>query len=474
MRKKIAIVASYFSGENYGLLGPQLAATIIQEHTRYDCIVVAVTNEDHLPMLRSALSDYFGTQRPVVGFSLLSGRENLFSFAKTLKQEGALTILAGPQADADYRGESGWPDFPHRFHGLSDHFSLALNGPAEQVIHLLDEMDRGGNWKKIPGVLYKEEDNAIEGNPRKPWEWTYFNVVRWDNLYVMANDVLRRHSIKTAQVLQQLGCPHAARTQHVGIDYPSAILQRKGEKIFVDVKGCSFCDVAADKGFCGTLDDESVMNQIRCLPEDGDGRKIPFELINENPLSTLPRLLRRLREEHLQITQINLTMRADWFLAGEKRLRESLQLVSEMEARILMASMGLEAFDGNLLKNFNKGYTVQTNIDAIRLMRDLKEAFPQAWLYSNREGAIHGYIHPTPWDTRESFANTHKVIGLYGLTNDILPPNSTPLIIHHASSLGDWIRGVEVQEGLQYKRYGSIIGWWDEGRNFKKVAMPNF
>jgi hypothetical protein len=459
----MAIVTSYFSGENYGLLGPQLAATIIQEHTHYDCIVIAVTNEDHLPELRSALSDYFGAQRPVVGFSILSGRENLFSFARTLKQSGAfITLLAGPQADSDYRGESGWMEFPHRFHGLSDHFSLALNGPAEQVVHFLDGVDRDDSWKKIPGVLYKGEDNGIDGNPRKAWEGVYFNTVRWNNLYVLADDGLKQHHIKTAQVLQQIGCPHASKTRQLKIDYPAAISQRKGEKILVDVKGCSFCDVAADKGFCGTLDDETVINQIRCLPEDGDSRKIPFELINENPLPGLPRLLAQIKEKGIPISQINLIMRADWFLTGEKHLKDALQMVSEMDACILMASMGLEAFDDKLLRNFNKGYNVQTNIEAIRLMRRLKEAFPQSWRYSNREGAIHGYIHPTPWDTRESFANTQKIFALYGLANDILPAHSTPLIIHHASSLGDWIRAVEVHTGIHYKRYGSIIGWWDE------------
>jgi hypothetical protein len=156
-------------------------------------------------------------------------------------------------------------------------------------------------------------------------------------------------------------------------------------------------------------------------------------------------------------------MRADWFLTGSTHLRKSLQIVSDMGVRILMASMGFEAFDDNLLTNFNKGYTVQTNIDAIRLMRRLKEDFPRSWLYANREGAIHGYIHPTPWDTHESFANTQKTIGLYGLANDILPAHSTPLIIHHASPLGDWIRAVEISEGIQYKRYGSIVGWWDDG-----------
>jgi hypothetical protein len=37
------------------------------------------------------------------------------------------------------------------------------------------------------------------------------------------------------------------------------------------------------------------------------------------------------------------------------------------------------------------------------------------------------------------------------------------LIIHHASALGDWIRLVEEETGIQYPRYGSVIGWWDDG-----------
>ncbi len=105
-----------------------------------------------------------------------------------------------------------------------------------------------------------------------------------------------------------------------------------------------------------------------------------------------------------------------------------------MDARTLMASMGFEAFDDMLLRNFNKGYTVKTNIEAVGLMRRLKTTFPTSWLYSNREGALHGYIHSTPWDTRQSAANTHKIFALCGLADDILPPHSTPLIVHHASA----------------------------------------
>ena len=43
--KKMAIITGFFEDETYGLLGPQMAATIIQDHTPYECIVIAVTRE---------------------------------------------------------------------------------------------------------------------------------------------------------------------------------------------------------------------------------------------------------------------------------------------------------------------------------------------------------------------------------------------------------------------------------------------
>jgi len=108
----------------------------------------------------------------------------------------------------------------------------------------------------------------------------------------------------------------------------------------------------------------------------------------------------------------------------------------------------------------------EKNIDAIRLIRQLKEEFPHQLGYSRTEGANHGFIHPTPWDTSETAASIQKTIYLYGLQNDILPPHSTPLIIHHASGLGHWIREIERKEKLWFKRYGSIIGWWETPLRF--------
>jgi hypothetical protein len=459
--KQMAIIVSYFKDETYGLLGPQMAATIIQDHTPYDCIVIAVTREDDKATIKKVLAELFGTQRPVVGFSTLSGREDLFALAKELRAEGVVTILAGPQADVDFLGEKGWLDHPHRFKGLSENFNFGLHGPAEQVIHLLNRLD-SDDRSEIPGLLYKEPDGTIIQNPKKEWNEDHLRKVRWDNIYTLGVDGLTPINISMGQVLQHIGCPHAARTKKTAIDYPTSISSGKqGRRIELSLSGCSFCDVAVDKGFCGRLGMETVLSQIRCLPQAQDGRKVPFELINENPLPNLPELLREVGRRDDGLTQINLTLRADYFIAGVKYLREALGVADELGIYVLMSSIGFESFDDAILRNLNKGLTVETNMQAIRLLRQLKEEFPHQMGYSSKEGAIHGFIHPTAWDTKEITARIQQTMYLYGLPNDILPPHSTPLIIHHASGLGDWIREIEQREGLRFKRYGSIIGWWE-------------
>jgi hypothetical protein len=461
MKKRMAIISSYFKDESYGLLGPQMAATVISEHTGYDCIVIAVTRVDDKSLIKKSLADYFEEQTPIIGFSTLSGREDLFFFAKELKSEGALTILAGPQSDVDYMGEINWPDHPHRFEGVSEHFTFALHGPAEQAVLLLEGLD-SSEWKKAPGLLYKNEDGEIIQNSKAPWNESHLKRVRWDNMFTVGQEGLTPLEISVAQVLQQVGCPHAAGKRKIEVDYPTSFRGKEKEVIEVSGRGCSFCDVAVDKGFYGELGIETVMGQISCLPNDEDGRKIPFELINENPLPGLPRLLEEVRKREIRLSQIHLILRSDWFLKGENSLLEALRVANDMGVYIFVSSMGFEAFDDKLLRNFNKGLNVEVNLRAIRLMRRLKEQFPKQWGYSKVEGAIHGFIHPTPWDTTKTMASTQKNIAIYGLDGDILPPHSTPLIIHHASALGDWIREIEKREGVHFKREGSVIGWWDE------------
>lgn len=463
--KKMAIIAGYFENESYGLLGPQMAATIVRDLTSYDCIVIAVTREYDNVYLKKALYDYFAVENPVIGFTSLSGRQDLFDLAKELRDEGAVTLLAGPQADMDFVGENGWQDHPHRFQGLSDNFNFALHGPAEQVVELLEGLDEK-EWSHVPGLSFIGQGGRVMQNPSNAWNAKYLGKVRWQNIYKTVGDRIAPLQVSIGQVLQHIGCPHANRATPLRIDYPVSLDKAGQNPIELHVKGCSFCDVAIDKGYLGKLGLETVINQIQCLPEAQDGRKLPFELINENPLPSLSDLLNEANSRALNISQINLTLRADWFIKGHPHLKEALQIAEKTGVHILLSSIGFESFDDTILQNLNKGVSVKKNLDAIRLIRRLKEEFPDRLAYSTKEGANHGFIHPTPWDNRETEANNQKNISLYGLQNDILPPHSTPLIIHHASGLADWIREIEHREKLRFKRYGSIIGWWEEPEGF--------
>ncbi|MCP4295873.1 MAG: hypothetical protein GY786_09730, partial [Proteobacteria bacterium] len=217
---KTVIITSYFSGETYGLLGPQMAATVIRENTPFDCIVIAVTRDDDKTLLKKALADYFGGARPIIGFSTLSGRSDLFSFAGELEDEGAVTILAGPQADVDYLGEKNWQNHPHRFQGLSTNFSFSLHGPAEQSIDLLQNLN-SDEWRNNPGLLYLNKYQKVIHNPEINWDERFLSRVTWDNIYRLEKSVLVPHKITTGQVLQQIGCPYAARQKSIEIDYPA-------------------------------------------------------------------------------------------------------------------------------------------------------------------------------------------------------------------------------------------------------------
>jgi len=269
--------------------------------------------------------------------------------------------------------------------------------------------------------------------------------------------------ISNAQVVQQIGCPYAASIKKVSLDYPTNLNNEpfsKRGKIYVSLRGCSFCDVAVDKGLGVKLSLDAVLDQILLLPEGMDGRKIPFELINENPFPTLPQLLLNIKKKEIMISQINLVTRADWLVKREDKIRETLELTKSMEVRILLSGVGFESFANSILRNLNKGYTVDTNLATIKLMRQLKEEFPSNFLYSQSDGAVHGFIHPTPWDSPDTKREMYRIIFAHGLEQDILPSNSVPLIIHHASWLSDWIRELEEREGIRLGRAGSLIEWW--------------
>jgi hypothetical protein len=450
------IIFTHHTGEPHGILGAQVAATFLERRLSIPCIVVGIQRDFSQEKLLRFIGEYYDgkwspTSKPqsyiqhssaatkMVAFSHLCGRIDLIGLVQTLKQKGFVTLLAGPQARQDYNGEPDADRYTHRFPGLKSMVDLAFQGPVDGL---------GPEHLAMKGVVLEY-----------PWTNNIFLEVDWSNIYIFS-DSLKKLEVHLGQVLNAIGCPYSGRFQTVTLPPPANLLERGIPDLEVGSEGCIFCDVSADKGYHGPIERDKVISQIGELPEI-DGRKIPFELIDEYPIRFLGKLIEDTEKEKIKLSQINLVCRVDDINAHASDLLEIVSFARRRDVKIMFASIGFESFSDRLLRYFCKGITLDDIVKCVETLRHLKDRFNSHLLYRRDEGANHGFIRPTPWDDSATIQEIDANIFLYRFFEDILPEHSTPLIIHHASYLGTWIREIESQTGITFGRDGTWIEWWN-------------
>ena len=440
------MIFTHHSGEPHAILGPQVAATFFERKLSIPSIVVGIERGFSRENLRRLIDQDHAGKNGVVAFSHLCGRQDLIDLIRELKQEGFITLLGGPQARQDYNGEPDTDSYPNRFRGLKSFVDTAFQGPVDRF--------RPEDLEKASGLL------------ESPWIKNVYLEIDWSNLYLFS-DTLKRLEVRLGQVMNAIGCPYAARRQAVTLPPPIGLKERGLPDMELTTGGCVFCDVSRDKGTHGLIERKRVIAQIRGLPEV-DGRKIPFELIDEYPIRSLGRLLENAEAAGIRLSQVNLVCRVDDVNGNASELADVLTLAQRQGVRLLFASIGFESFSDRLLQIFCKGITFADTIACVETLRRLKDRFGDSLLYRRDEGANHGFIRPTPWDDGETMQEMDRNIYLYRLYEDILPEHSVPLIIHHASYLGDWIRRIEETSDILFPRTGTWIEWWNpsarEGR----------
>jgi hypothetical protein len=356
-----------------------------------------------------------------------------------LKQEAFITLLGGPQSRQDYVGEPETDSYPHRFRGLKSMVDIAFHGPVD--------------------LLRSEHLEERELLLNYPWTKNIFLEVDWSNLYTFS-DTLKRLDVKMGQVLNAIGCAYGCKAQTIILPPPTSLSEKGIPELEVRSEGCIFCDVSRDKGYHGSVDRDMLITQIIGLPEV-DGRKIPFELIDEFPIRSLGKLIEDAERHGIKLSQINLVCRVDDINSHASDLPEILSLARSQGTKIMFSSIGFESFSDRLLQYFCKGITVEDIVNCVETLRRLKNQYDGTFLYRRDEGANHGFIRPTPWDDGETIQEIDRNIFLHRFFEDILPECSTPLIIHHASYLGDWIRQIESATDITFSREGTWIEWWN-------------
>ena len=292
-----------------------------------------------------------------------------------------------------------------------------------------------------------------------PWTKNLFLDVDWSNIHTFS-DTLKKLDVQLGQVLNAVGCAYARKPRTITLPPPTPLREKGIPELEVRSEGCIFCDVSRDKGYHGSVERDTLMTQIAGLPEVA-GRKIPFELIDEYPIRSLGQLIEDSDRNSIKLSQINLVCRVDDINAHASDLEDVLGLARGQNVEIMFASIGFESFSDRLLDYFCKGITVADIVACVDTLRRLKDRFGSHFLYRRDEGANHGFIHPTPWDDPETMREMDTTLFLHRFFEDILPEHSTPLIIHHASYLGDWIRQIESMTGITFSRGGTWIEWWN-------------
>jgi hypothetical protein len=126
-----------------------------------------------------------------------------------------------------------------------------------------------------------------------------------------------------------------------------------------------------------------------------------------------------------------------------------------------MSCIGFESFTSNVLRNLNKNTSVEQNMREIEMMMALDDSFPNF----NITAGCHGLIVPTPWHTSDDLAKEFALLRdkdwmqrIYG--GAIF---GRQLRITHTGDLSHWIRFVEENAGVSYKRnlFGQIE-WYTE------------
>ncbi len=433
------IFFTHHTGEPHGILGAQVAATFLDRKLSTPSIVVGIERNFSKDRLFHFVDEYYAGKQKIAAFSHLCGRKDLMKLIQELKQKGFITLLGGPQSRQDYVGEPDTDSYPHRFRGLKSTVDIAFHGPVN---------------------LLKPEH--LEGKPLLldyPWTKNIFLEVDWSNIYTFS-DILRRVEVKMGQVLNSIGCAYACKPQRIPLPPPTSLRERGIPELEVRSEGCIFCDVARDKGYYGAVDRDTLITQMTGLPEV-EGRKIPFELIDEFPIRSLGKLIEEAGRHRIKLSQINLVCRVDDINAHASDLMEILPLARSRDIKIMFSSIGFESFSDRLLQYFCKGVAVEDIVKCVETLRHLKDRYGNILLYRRDEGANHGFIRPTPWDDSETMQEMDRNIFLYRLFEDILPEHSTPLIIHHASYLGDWIRQMESVSDVTFSREGTWIEWWN-------------
>ena len=191
-------------------------------------------------------------------------------------------------------------------------------------------------------------------------------------------------------------------------------MQRLEEIFNRNRHGCSFCIFQYQEytSFSVAKTIELLLKQALYLHDVHNVKS--FQIQTENPLPFLNVFLTALIKKKVPFHKVSIRTRPDFLLRHKNKLFEALDLAREKDFCLSIEEIGFESFYDNDLTVFNKSVDAKTNVDVLRLLRNLKNE------YGRHVGIDvgHGIILFYPWTNLESITESLKFMAQY---DDIFP-----------------------------------------------------
>lgn len=281
---------------------------------------------------------------------------------------------------------------------------MFCDGNPRELLPPLMHWLRGETATPPANVLFRRE-----ASPNAPAEWTAAEdgVAASARTYAYAPNlrpiVINPEALpaaRTFSILGNSGCPFQLDARENPLYAGTVIPQQYG-------RGCAFCTTGNHyEGRPNADTAVSVLEQIAYVRRTAPELSV-LVLKDQNPFGYLTEVIERCEAEGLSGFTILLETRAEWFLRNARRFDRALAIAGRIGVRLAPFLVGIENFSQPELDRFNKGITVETNIEFLDTLWRWKEQYGDALDLGH---TAFGFILFTPWTTLDDLeANLHAI-----------------------------------------------------------------
>jgi hypothetical protein len=307
---------------------------------------------------------------------------------------------------------------------LHTNASFAVFGPGRRAAREFMAAFFGNrDFSKVTNLFYKNGPHLLYSGRTQLWDlptelFPYEPCLDWNYLGPTRKAIANTESVS---IVAATGCPYAKSTaftdrydigktvRELGYEPTDTAIRRLDEIYNRKAHGCSFCvfQLQEHRAYTPAKTTEMLLMQAGHLFRTYKTRAFPIQ--TENPFPFLNEFLQQLLKTGVPLEFVSIRTRPDMLLRHRLKLVEALETAVKHGFHFSIEEIGFESFLEEELILFNKGISVETNFQALKMLRELKEYFKEN--VSVHVG--HGMILFHPWTTLESLAKNLQVMHQY-------------------------------------------------------------